>query len=319
MDSRTPIKEIARKAGVSEVTARARLRKLEQDVGLRYVLELEPMRAGLHFRYFIAAKLKRRPEKEELAHLLGCSIVPQFAALCEGQFDLFIYVAALSHIDAMRWQYSFRSALEEELVSWRMSHILLERQGLFPLKNELLNALPLQHPQPKLLAVLNENSRAPLTEIARKTGIELSTVQYHFNRMVRSGLIKRFTAVMEKPPKSCLIANFLTYTYGKRHQAMSEAARRLMRNEEPFQPLNTHLVVAESSGAYDGFFLGSFRDADEGYRHVREIERTFEGTLAMDSAIMADVVLGLPPFRSMDVELSYDDTDWTQSPRRRTA
>ncbi len=312
MDSRIANKELASKTGISEVTVRARLNKLERKVGLRYIIELDPSLIAMPFRSIIAVKLRHRPDTEKIQALLSRSRVPQFAAVCEGSFNLVIYAASVSHVESMRWQYSVRAALEEELISWKPSHVLLERQGVFPLRKELLRSLPLPEPQPAILAALNDDSRAPLTKIAKSTNLELSTVQYHFKKMANSGLIRRFSAILQKPPRYHFIASFLTYVYGKRHQEMAENARKLVKEGEPFRPINLYPVVMESDGAYDAFQIACFDDLSAGYGSLAELERIYGGTLSMESAVMTEIIFGLPPFRSMNPDIAYDDTDWRQ-------
>jgi DNA-binding Lrp family transcriptional regulator len=308
------VKEMVKKLGISEVTLRARKRKFEERFGIRYTVEINPK--VLPFRSIIVAKLKHRPDKERLVSLLRRSLIPQFAAICNGEFNLLLYTAALSHIEYMQWQYAFRTAYEDEMVFWRPSHILLERAGVFPLRTELVASLPLEEPEPQILAALSEDSTASLPEIARRTGLPLSTVQYHFKKMVKGDLIRRFTAVMQNPPRYNFIATFMTFTYGKRYQEHAKRVREIIMSEKECRLLNRYLSVAELDGAYDAFQLTAFEDANEGYGHIAMLEQLCEGTMHAENSLIGEIVLGLPPFRSMDLELTYDETDWTLGKRR---
>lgn len=44
-----------------------------------------------------------------------------------------------------------------------------------------------------ILAMLRENSRRSLTEIASRVGLSRTTVKYHIDKLVDSGVIERFT------------------------------------------------------------------------------------------------------------------------------
>jgi Lrp/AsnC family transcriptional regulator for asnA, asnC and gidA len=51
------------------------------------------------------------------------------------------------------------------------------------------------------IAVLNallQDGRASLRDIARKTSLTTPTVSYHYSRMVKSGLIKKFTPILDQ-------------------------------------------------------------------------------------------------------------------------
>ena len=314
MDSRMSGKQMAKRLGISEVTLRTRKRRLEERFGIRYTIEIDPK--VLPFRSIIAAKLKHRPDKEKLISLLRRSLIPQFAAICDGEFNLLLYTTAVSHIEYMQWQYAFRTAYEDELIFWKPSHILLERFGIFPLRDELIASLPLEEPEPQILAALCEDSTVSLLEIARRTGLPLSTVQYHFKKMVKGDLIRRFTAVMQNPPRYNFIATFMTFTYGKKYQEHSKKVRHIVMSEKDCKPLNRYLSVAELDGVYDAFQLTAFEDASEGYGHIGMLEQLCEGTMHASNSLMSEVVFGLPPFRSMDPDLTYDETDWTQGKRR---
>jgi len=311
-DSRITTKELAKKVGVSEVTARKRLEELESRYGLRYVVELNPQNVVYPDCYVICAKLKNLPDEKRLLKMLKNSPVPQFAALCEGEFNLFIYAAALSSVDYMRWQFAFRAEFENELVFWRSSNVILERQGAFPFRNELLKLLPLSKPEVALICALNENSRAPLTEIARSAGLTLSETQYHFKRLIETRIIKRMTAVIEKPPASYQFVNFLTYTYGKKHQQYSEKVRAFIESKTKPSLLGQFLSVIETTGGNDGVDLISESSVESGYKLLRQINVVYSGSLENSSGLISKILFGVPPYQNLAQQGVYADADWSK-------
>ncbi len=49
----------------------------------------------------------------------------------------------------------------------------------------------------KILAVLKDNAREPIRDIAKKTGLRPSTVHQRMQRMVKSGVIEKFTVKLD--------------------------------------------------------------------------------------------------------------------------
>ncbi|MEM2034808.1 MAG: Lrp/AsnC family transcriptional regulator, partial [Candidatus Caldarchaeum sp.] len=49
----------------------------------------------------------------------------------------------------------------------------------------------------KILSILYEDGRASFADIGRKLGVSENTVRFRFNRLVRSGVIRRITALVD--------------------------------------------------------------------------------------------------------------------------
>ncbi len=56
-----------------------------------------------------------------------------------------------------------------------------------------------------LIALLSENSRTATSEISRRLGVSRSTVQSRIDRLVRDGLIERFTVEVGREYESRLV------------------------------------------------------------------------------------------------------------------
>ena len=57
----------------------------------------------------------------------------------------------------------------------------------------------------RLIALLSENSRTATSEISRRLGVSRSTVQSRIDRLVRDGLIERFTVEVGREYESRLV------------------------------------------------------------------------------------------------------------------
>jgi len=310
MDGRIPVSILAKRVGAARSTVIRKLKFLEREIGLRYTIEFNTQKLGLPFCYLISVRLRREFPPNELAELLSKSKIPQFAAICKGEFDLLIYATAKTNIDYIRWEYDVRSTLEDDLVSWKASHIVFARHGFFPIRSETLESLELPQLDKKMLIELNNNARISFKKLAKKTGCSLAQVRYKFKQLLKSGLIRRFTAVMLTPPLSNNIAYFLYYTFRKEHEEMSIRARNTILSEEELVPENTYCIVFETSGAADGCDWVAADDIKTAYMHVKEIERIYQGNLRTESAAVIRPVLGMIPARSMDLRQVYDTSSW---------
>jgi len=61
-----------------------------------------------------------------------------------------------------------------------------------------------------ILRVLLDDGRESLSSIARKTSLTTPTVSYHFSRMVKSGLIKKFAPVLDQSMVRPGVSAFVT-------------------------------------------------------------------------------------------------------------
>ncbi len=312
MDARIPVSRLAAKIGRSRSTVISRIRFVEKRAGLRYIVEPDLVKLGLDFTYYVAIRLRRPLPDKEVASLLSQSPIPQFAASCRGEFDLLLFVAARNQLEYMRWAFVFRSALSEEIVSWKASHQVFARHGFFPVNDRILAQSSLLSPQKELLIELNRDSKLSFRELAKRIGTTVARVRYHFKLLLRTGCVKRFTAVMQKPAKPVNLVHFRYYTYQKEHEEQSKRDRILIKTEEPVQVPNTYQFVVETSGASDGFDWTCSDDTKGAYAGLHAAERLYHGYLRTESAVVTKVIYGLWPVRSMDLEKTYDTSSWEQ-------
>jgi len=314
MNARIPVRRLAANIGCSRSTAISRIKFVEKSVGLHYTIEPDLTKLGLNFAYFIAVKLRRELPEKQIVALLSKSDIPQFAAFCKGEFDMLLFAVARNHIDYIRWAFAFRSALSEDIISWKASHLVFARLGFFPLNDRTIeySSLPSQHK--KLLVELNRNSRQTFRALAKRLGTTVAYVRYHFNLLLKTGCIKRFTAVMQKPAKPIHLVHFRYYTYQADHEAVSKQDRTLIKTEEEFQVPNTYIFVVETSGASDGFDWTTADDMKSAYAGLHAAERLYHGYLRTESAVITKVIYGLWPIRSVDLEAVYDTSSWEEEP-----
>jgi len=310
MNSRETVAGIAKKLKRSGSVIRRRLAFLENEMKLKYTLELNERELGLAYSYILRIKLKKSLDGNTLLNYLKQDPVAQFAAFTKGDFDLVIYATAKTHIDYCKWEYWMRCLLRDYITSWKSAHFLAPRYGFFSLHENILNTIDISSPRKEILLLLNHNSRVSLKELADKVKLSHPTVRYHVTRLKESRYIKRFTTVMQKPPKSIHLITFLSYNFAKGFEKRNEKCRALLRNESEPITMNKCSFVASVAGTADDFVIISFdelAEADELVKEWEEIEK--EDELKIEDAIVTQVVYGALPFRNMDIQKVYD-TSW---------
>lgn len=311
-DSRITTIDAAAKAGCSRVTAHAKLGKLAKALGLHYTVEFDQPAIGFKYRYIIAVKTEKRVDRKRFIELLKKSDIPQFAAICEGDFNLLIFAAAKSPNDYLRWSQFMRSSLQHgnKLVFWKVSDIVLDRLGFFPLRPEALTGVDLPAPQKTILIELVRNARVPLSELANTLKTSVSTAKYHFSHLAKKSHIRRFTAIMEKPITGLNAAILVEKPFLTDHAQRSLRVRHMYYFDDGKSVVNRYLVVSELSGHFDLFELANFGSVEDWHSEKgKTAELMGEGT-AISSALIVDIVIGRMPARYVDVESIYDTASW---------
>ncbi|MFA5077825.1 MAG: winged helix-turn-helix transcriptional regulator [Candidatus Micrarchaeia archaeon] len=311
-DARIPVNRLARNLGKSRSVVFSRLCFMEEEFGLKYTLELDMQKLGLS-SYLIKAKLRKPVDRALLKEFVKHEPTVQFVAITKGEFDLLIGAVAKTQLQYIRWEYAMRSSLKDYLVWWKSSPVVFERVGFFPLRDDLIGSLDLPEIQKKLLVALNKNARTPFNELAKELGVTLAAVRYHFSTLLKTGLVKRFTAVMQKPPMPIHLVVFTTFTYAKGYEERCKEMRRLLMRESQEQPCNTYSVVYEMSGGEDMFIWTSFNDLKEGYARLEEEDKIFElDEVRHETAIALEVLQGFWPIRNIELKKLYDASGWEE-------
>ena len=129
----------------------------------------------------------------------------------------------------------------------------------------------------KLLKLLARNSRASLRELARSLGVAVSTVHARLQRLMREGLIKRFTIVPDYERLGYPItAVILVSVEGG---AIEEVATRLA--EEP-----NLIAVYDVTGDYDIILVGKFRSMSELNLFLKRLNKMYSIKRTVTSVVL---------------------------------
>ncbi|AEM39821.1 transcriptional regulator, AsnC family [Pyrolobus fumarii 1A] len=116
----------------------------------------------------------------------------------------------------------------------------------------------------KLLQLLASNSRASLRELSRDLGVAVSTVHTRIQKLIREGVVRRFTIQPDYERLGYPItAVILVVVEGGRIEEVAERLR-----EEP-----NLIAVYDVTGDYDLVLIGKFRSMSELNAFIKRLNR----------------------------------------------
>ena len=305
-NSRLSLRELAKASGVSHHVVKSILEKLEEEYKIVYTLELDEEKLGFAKGKLVTIKFGIKPELEEIKSMLLNDPFVQDLYLAEGDFDLLIYVAGLNEEEFKIWQWNTRMKLGKYKPLFRSSTISKTVVGFMPLKNKAISIAPnLTEFEKKVLMILNENSRTKLSEIAAKTKTkDIGKIIYVIRKMRSLGIIKRFTALTQKPGKTVISAYGGILSPLENHKEYSYRFFTEATNEKQGQIVSDYNYVADTVGYFDAFRICAFEKGEELAQRGPEMFRKIfaDEQPIIEKAMLTDVLLGLWPFHLDDFE-----------------
>lgn len=128
----------------------------------------------------------------------------------------------------------------------------------------------------KILKIINEDVRTSYRQISRDLDISVGTVHNRIDKMVKNGVIKKFSPVINHRK----LGYVLTSIIGVRVKGGK------LENWENKMTYNKNVVgIYDVTGEYDAFLIAKFRDTDELDTFIKDIlkepgvERTYTQTV----------------------------------------
>lgn len=128
----------------------------------------------------------------------------------------------------------------------------------------------------KILKIINEDVRTSYRQISRDLDISVGTVHNRIDKMVKNGVIKKFSPVIDHRK----LGYVLTSIIGVRVKGGK------LENWENKISYNKNVVgIYDVTGEYDAFLIAKFQDTDELDSFIKEIlkepgvERTYTQTV----------------------------------------
>lgn len=308
-NSRVSLKQLGRDLNISYHTISKILDRCEKRYGIEYTLDLNEIALGFVESRIITVKFEKVPDIDELKERFQKDIFVQNAYLATGDFDLMLYVVGLTPADFSQWQYNFRVYYSSYKPFLKISTVNWYDFGFFPFRNEIINKSDvLTEIEKRILMILNGNSRARLSEIVDKCRITQTRVIYIIKKLKAKGIIKRFSALTQKPDKS-IFAAYGTYLFlSKEHaQHLLNFDKELVR-ESKMRVTSDYSILAATIGAYDNFSVCTFDNGEMLSKRGPDLHyNAFSGeSPKIDKAVLTDVIVGKWPFHLDGYNIVHD-------------
>jgi DNA-binding Lrp family transcriptional regulator len=312
-NSRISVTEMARLLGVSRRTVEDRIRKAEQELGIKYTLELDEAALGLDNQHLILIKFTQKPDRKVIKGILESSHIPQLAVALNGNYDMFIYANAEDPNEYVYWDKTTQVLLSDYKALWQPSDLAFRHLGFFPIRMALIEKLKIPELHKRILLLLNENSRMSFIEMSKRLGMRPNTLAYNFKKLMKIGYIKRFTIVMRSQPGIIMIPLFGKYIIAKGFEDDSMRMRREVTFIDDKMPLVSRcLFSAQLVGSFDFFFVGAYDNYKVGYDHlVKYYKRRYKNhKVRIMHGTVDEVLVGDFPIRNLDSKKEFNMIRW---------
>jgi DNA-binding Lrp family transcriptional regulator len=311
-NSRVSLTRLAKKAGCSVATANKLLNRIVDKLGIRFTLEVELDKLGLEERHIIYVKFGKKPDEAFLRNLFDGDQFAQDVYIANGGFDLLIFVAADTPKNYIKWETDLAANLSDYLPELRPSEFVFDLLGYMPLNNAFVNyvkeELKIDRKDRMILRLLNENSRISYRDMSNQLSISEDTIRYRVFRLVRRGVIRRFTVAVQNAG-GVVGAYFVRYRFDKRtiSNIFPEQRKYSMGESEPFPLINRTPIIVLLSGSYRFFGMSFGKTKPESlsagikwHLNLLKNNRPHEA-----HAIIVKPIKGLLPLRNIDAKQYY--------------
>jgi DNA-binding Lrp family transcriptional regulator len=313
MNSRITITELSEKLSISRSAVSKRISALEEELGLRYTIDIE--RRALGFGTFVIYYLsfKKKPPEKVVKSWLEKSEMVQLAVKTSGNFDLVLFVLPIDDEKFAKWNLGIGLEFSDYGVSVNKSDMDIIHHGFVPLNDSIIMDAKIDEVYRKLLVELNKNSRASIRELSKKLELNEEMVRYYLSKLVKTDIIKRFTAVITKPPQSVSLMMFFKYVYRPGAIDRINEKRKVYFKKELEPPVfNDWQMVSSTSGSSDEFewaMAETQKQAiDERLGLHRRIFSKDEPDIKYGAVV--DIMKGTLAIRNVDIKQLYIKTEW---------
>ncbi len=311
-DSRITITELSKKYKISRNSVKERIMSLEKELGLKYTLELNYDSLGFATLHVLHARFSKKPKPSEVKDAFANSKVVQFAAITEGDFDMIIFALTKESKDYFKWEIALWTSLAKYGIYTASSELEIARLGFIPLNSNLISESSISDVYKKIIIQLNSNSRIPLRELSKKINLSEELTKYYVKKLNKENLIRRYTTIITKPPKSHNLLYFINYTVNEKIGEVVDRGRRTIYWKEPdaIPVLSQFQLMWATTGSESSLTWGCFADREEGLKDViAEHMRLYKSQIPeIKKAWIKEVVKGDMPLRNLSVKENYDTT-----------
>ena len=317
-DSKTSIRELTDLAHCSRITATKELKKLKSAYDIRFSVEVDEDALGLVQRHLLIVRLDKKPKLKELVEIFKDDPYTDNIYLCKGSFDLIIHAVTSDPMSYIVWESLLPGKLGDYGVNIYPSELMHTNFGYFPIAKATISkfAKGIDDTDRSLLMLLAEDSSASMSGLSRALKIRRNTLYYRLFTLKKSGIIKRFTLSVNKPPFGYILAYAVNYRFNstsfKRSVRMMEYYKSY---DEGFPLMSTFQLLAPMSGSYRFLGIGLFEDRADAMKNAIAAHKSIftQEDPDIKHARITGIVKGSFPFRSIDIKSNYTRFRWSEA------
>lgn len=301
-NSRNSINQLGKELGISSHTVSKYLSVYEKQYGLDYTISIDTRLLGFSEARIIAIKFGDKvPDIILLKKVLGGELFVQNAYMATGDFDLILHVIASNQVEFNYWLYKIRMNFCRYKPRIKIATLDYFIEGFLPVQNKLIEKTGnLKDCERKILLKLNENSRAKIKDIAKALNVSEMKVIYSIDKLIKKGIIKKFTTCIQKPEKRIFMFYGVSIILNEQHHSMFSVKflNKILNMDKAEDITNDYSVVSETSGNFDFIYFCNFRDG-ESFNEIGPnfIKNTWASEFPeLEQCILTTLIVGKWPF-----------------------
>ncbi len=314
MGSRESIENLSKKLNVSRYIITQHMKMLEENLGLKYTLELNFDEMGFRTLRIIRIEFQKKPNPKELEKIFEKSRIAIFAATTNGDFGMMIIAATKTASEYTRWETSLSLCLSAYGARIRSSDIASMQLGFIPATKELIMESNIDEVYKRLLLQLNEDARMTVKELSNRIGMKEDLTRYYLIKLNREKIIKRYTAIITKSPLSVNIVYFLNWAVTEGFEKRVDNERRAMywKEVQELPIVSEFQLMWSTSGSDMAFTWASYDSIKNGMKNSVNMEKEIykKDSLFERHAVIDAMVKGAMPIRSMDTKSTFNIVTW---------
>ncbi len=320
-NARCSVSDLAKTAKCSRITATKTLKKLVNDYGIRFGIEVDEDAVGLFQRHLIIVKLQKRPKQSDLEKIFKDDPYVDNVYLCEGDFNLIIHAVTSDPMKYIVWESLLAGKLGAYGANIYPSELMRANFGNFPVSGRIISrfATNLDDVDKRLITSLAEDSGKSISAISKELKINRATVYYRLFTLEKRGVIKRFTVSVNKPPFGYIMAYAVNYRFNKTSSSRSIKMMEYYKAFDEQAPiLNTFQLLAPMSGSFRFLGICLFDDRPSAITGAIEAHKSifYQEHVDIKHARITGIIKGSYPFRSLDMINNYTRFRWSEDDLR---
>jgi Lrp/AsnC family transcriptional regulator for asnA, asnC and gidA len=319
MNAKMTRSEIAKRAGMNEASVASRIRRLTEDLDIKYFAQLNLKKLGF-LRYIIFIKFENeKPSIEEIRKTFENDPRVLLVAMLNGQYDLMVYICLENNIPIMDFIYTWRkNKLANYKAKWFITPFsqtyggAIIREPFFELLKERVwhrtkeqpHKFPWQLSKSEYLVLkeLSIDANRTFKEISEKLGfLNPEDSNYAYEKLKERGIIERLTISMQNIPikyHGLFYLKILNYSKYKKYR--KEALEDSISFK--YKWINKYSIIGDVSTPDGVVRIAPILNDDDFYLYKERLSH-FEGT-TLTVFIITDIIIGSIFYRNFDNEYS---------------